>query len=160
LLMLLLKIAWVIVLFPLIVALGSAWAKFVTAENSVRRRSPSVSWAVVAVLAIMPAVTIATVWPIRLAFLVLRPSLERLADQVETGHAIVSPRSIGPYQLSASGCDPDSKTVGLFIDPNPSGRTGFVRVHSEEHEMQSFGWLLGTDTNIELGWGWSYRQDD
>jgi hypothetical protein len=68
--------------------------------------------------------------------------------------------SIYPVWLSESAVDSDLKIVGLFIDPNPGGRTGFVRVHSETLETHSFGLLRGTDTNVELGWGWSYRQDD
>lgn len=73
---------------------------------------------------------------------------------------IVSPHWIGPFRLAESAVDSDSKVVGLFIDPNPGGRTGFVRDHSESPEVDHFSILLGTDTNVDLGWGWSYRQDD
>lgn len=153
-LMPLLKIAWMLVLFPLIGALGTAWTKIATHDNAASRKSPSIAWALVVVSAILPAVTISTVWPLHLAFLAFRPSLERLADRVETGHMIVSPHWIGPFRLSESAVDPDVKTVGLFIDPNPGGRTGFVRVHSKAMEAHRFGLLIGTDTNVELGWGW------
>jgi hypothetical protein len=71
-----------------------------------------------------------------------------------------SPHWIGPFRLSESAVDSDSKMVALIIDPNPGGRTGFVRVRSESSEVDHFALLLGTDTNVELGWGWSYRQDD
>jgi hypothetical protein len=159
-LMPLLKIGWMLVLLPSIGALGMAWIKLATPGNAVSRRSPSISWALVIVLAILPAVTISTVWPLHLAFLAFRPSLERLADRVEAGHMIASPHWIGPFRLAESAVDSDSKIVGQFIDPNPGGRTGFVRVHAETPEVHPFDLLIGTDTNVELGWGWSYRQDD
>jgi hypothetical protein len=156
----LLKVAWMLVLLPLVGALGMAWTKLATHGNAVTRASPTMSWALVIVLAILPAVTISTVWPLHLAFLAFRPSLERLADEAEAGHMIVSPRWIGPFRLSESAVDSDSKIVGLFIDPNPGGRTGFVRDHTEPPEVGRFSLLLGTDTRVRLGWGWSYRQDD
>jgi hypothetical protein len=159
-LMPLLKIAWMLVFLPSMGALGTAWTKLATHGTSVPRRSPSISWALVIVLAILPAVTISTVWPLRLAFLAFRPSLERLADRAESGHLIVSPRWIGPFRLAESAVDSGSKIVSLFIDPSPGGRTGFVRAHTETLEVDHFSLLLGTDTNVELGWGWSYRQDD
>ena len=155
-----LYIAWMLVLLPSIGALGTAWIKLATHDNADPRKSPFISWALVIVLAILPGITISTLWPLHLAFLASRPSLERLADRVEAGQMIVSPHWIGPFRLSESAVDSDSKTVGLFIDPNPGGRTGLVRVHSETPEVHPFALLLGTDTNVELGWGWSYRQDD
>ncbi len=156
----LLNIAWMLVLLPSIGALGLAWTKLATNDHAVRRRLPFISSALVIVVAIMPAVTISTLWPLHLTFLAFRPSLERLADRVEAGHMIVSPHWVGPFRLSESAVGSDLKTVGLFIDPNPGGRTGFVRVHSETPEVHRFDLLIGTDTNVELGRGWSYRQDD
>jgi hypothetical protein len=159
-LMPLLKVAWMLVLLPVIGALGAAWAKLATEENAVRRKSPLVCWALVIVFANMPAVTFATVWPLHLAFLVFRPGLERLADRAEAGETLVMPQWIGPFRLSESAVDPDVNTVGLFIDPNPGGRTGLVRIRSYTPELDHFQLLIGTDTHVELGWGWSYRQDD
>ena len=156
----LLNIAWMLVLLPSIGALGTAWTKLATHANAVGRRSPTLSWALVIVLATLPAVTISTLWPLHLAFLAFRPSLEHLADRVEAGQMIVSPHWVGPFRLSESAVDSDLKAVGLFIDPNPGGRTGFVRVHSATPEERRFALLLGTDTNVKLGWGWSYCQDD
>ncbi len=150
-----LQLGWIIVLLPAIGALGAAWAKLATAQNAIPRRSPLVPWVLVVVLAMMPAITFSTVWPLRLAFLACRPSLERLANQAEAGHKIVSPHLIGPFRLTESAIEPDLKIVGLFIDPNPGGRTGLVRVHSESPAASHFALLIGTDTNVELGWGWS-----
>ena len=155
-----LKLGWIIVLLPAIGALGAAWAKRATENHASPRRSPFICWLLVVVLAILPAFTFSTVWPLRLAFLASRTSLDRLADRAEAGHVIRSLHRIGPFRLIESHVDQDSKTVGLFIDPNPSGRSGFVRVHSKTLEGQRFASLIGTDTNVELGWGWSYRQDD
>jgi hypothetical protein len=148
-LMPLLTIAWMLVLLPSIGALGTAWTKLATHDDAASRKSPSISLALVFVLAILPAVTISTLWPLHLAFLAFRPSLERLADRVEAGQMIVSPHWIGPFRLSESGIDSNVKTVALFIDPNPGGRTGFVRVHSKTPKVHRFALLLGTDTNLD-----------
>ncbi len=78
-----LRIAWFMAFLPAIGALGTAWAKLATQVDATPRRSPWVSWASVLVLAMMPGITLATVWPLHLAFLVYRSSLESLADRVE-----------------------------------------------------------------------------
>jgi hypothetical protein len=155
-----LRIAWFMVVLPAIGVCGAAWAKLATQANATPRRSPWVSWPSVLVLAMMPGIVLATLWPLHLAFLVYRSSLESLADRVESGHSISAPLWVGPFRFAASGLDPDSRTVGLFIDPNPGGRTGFVRLHAGTEETDRFPLLFGTDTNLELGRSWSYRQDD
>jgi hypothetical protein len=156
----LLRFGWMVVLFPLIGALGVAWAYLATEANASPQRSPFGAWSLVVILAVMPEVTLATLWPLHLAFLAFRPRLEQLADRVETGLDIHSPLWVGPFRLTASAVDKHMKAVGLFIDPNPNGRTGFVRVRSETPEGDHFDLLIGTDTNVELGRGWTYRQDD
>ena len=153
-------IGWVLVLLPALAGLGWAWARLATGVEAIPRRSSKKSWALVAVLAMMPAITLATVWPLRLAFLVFKSSLESVADRVENGQNISSPQWVGPFRLAESGVDPEFKITGLFIDANPGGRTGFVRLHDADPEADRFRLLLGTDTNVSLGWGWSYRQDD
>ena len=149
-----------IVGLPVVGAFGVAWARLATQENATPRRRPLATWALVVGSAVMPAVTLWTLWPLRLAFCAVRPGMERLADRAETGQMITSPVWIGPFRLAASAADPGSNSVGLFTDPNPNGRTGFVRVRPEAPESPRFGQLLGTDTFVELGWGWTYRQDD
>lgn len=68
-----LKVAWIIVLLPMIGALGTAWAALATQNSAVHKRSPTTCWSLVVVLAILPEVTIATLWPLRLAFMVVSP---------------------------------------------------------------------------------------
>ena len=49
-------------------------------------------------------------------------------------------------------------------DPNPSGRVGLVRIHSgtrvPDRFTDPFDLVRRSETNVELGCGWSYRQDD
>ena len=155
-----------IAVLPAISALGTGWARIAIRADAKPRRSPFAAWALVVVLAIMPAISLLTLWPLRLAFLLCRPRLDSFEDRVDTGDWwIASSCWVGPFRLCQSGVDPDSKTVGLFADPNPSGRSGLVRVHSETlvtdgTAQDAFTLLRGTETNVELGWGWSYRQDD
>ncbi len=155
-----LTLLWAVVLLPLVVPTGLAWANLATRDGAIPRRSPRFAWALVAVLAIMPIVTLNTSWPLRLAFLAARSSLDRLADDTATGRSFKGPVRIGPFQIADVAYDPSCGAVGVFVDPNPNGRTGFVRTGGKAKQAQRFLLLIGTDTNIELGWGWSYRQDD
>jgi hypothetical protein len=108
---------------------------------------------------VLPLATMGTLWPLRLAFLVARPALERLADGAAAGQALAGPQWAGPYRLVQSAVDPASGEVALMTDPNPSGAKGFVRVNPGI-PWDRRGPILGTDLDVELGWGWEYRQDD
>ena len=57
--------------------LGSVWALLATAADAVPRRSQSFVWSVVLVLAVMPLITLWSLWPIRLLFFAARPEMER-----------------------------------------------------------------------------------
>lgn len=147
-----------VIFVPAIASVGAAWAGLACREGVTPRMLPS-PWTIVTLSATTPFLTLATLWPLHLAFFVIRPSLERLADRVEAGHALVPPALIGPFHLEGSGVDRNG-TVGLYTDSNPNGRSGFVRVHPEATGSRRFDPLIGTDTSLYLGHGWSYRQDD
>jgi hypothetical protein len=117
-----------LVAFPTVIGTGVAWASSATRRNARPRRSPLVAWPLVLVLTLLPLSMLLTFWPFRLAFLASRPALDRLADRVEAGQPVTSPEWAGLYRVVASAVDPSSGSVGLIIDADPSGRTGFVRV--------------------------------
>ena len=56
------------------------------------------------------------------------PAMERLADRVGAGQPVTSPEWVGLFRVVGSAVDPSTGNVGLIIDPDPSGRSGFVRV--------------------------------
>src|SRR5262245_22961305 len=102
----------------------------------------------------MPCLTVLTHWPLYLAFLVVRPALDWLADRAAAGQSIGWPQWAGPFRLVRADVDPRSGHVALVIDPNPGGPSGFVRdrpgVPPGPGKL-----ILGTDLYVELGGGWS-----
>lgn len=150
---------WMLFLAPVIGRFGTSWALLATRETAVPRRSPPVAWAAVTALTLLPAVTLVTFWPLRVGFLVARPTLERLADQAAAGTLVTFPVRAGPFDVVRASVEPVSGQVGLMIEPNPNRPTGFVRVRSDE-PPGSRRPIIGTELNVDLGWGWSYREDD
>jgi hypothetical protein len=153
-------IGWWVVILPTIGGLGVAWADLATRDDAIPRRSWLVPCVSVVALAFMPLVTLVSLWPVRLAFLVVKPRMERLADRAAAGQVFGPPQWVGSFRLVGSEVDPALRIVGLIIDPNPNGRTGFVRIHPKTPAGRRLAALLGTDMNVDLGWGWSYLQDD
>jgi len=152
-------LGWLVDVVPTIGGLGAAWAILATRDGAVPRRSPQKAWLSVIALSVLPLVTLCTLWPLHLAFLTARPTLERLADQVAAGQAASFPQRAGLFRVAGSAVDPISGNVGLMIDPNPSGPTGFVRVRrgTPRNRRGPFGW---DDLDVDLGWGWEYREED
>jgi len=152
-------LGWLVVIVPTIGGLGAAWATLATSERAVPRRSPPTAWLPVIVLSVMPLATLWTFWPLHLGFLAARPTLERLADRVAAGQAVGFPQRVGLFRVAGSAVDPITGNVGLIIDPNPNGPTGFVRVRPGAYRNRGgpFGW---DDLDVTLGWGWEYREED
>jgi hypothetical protein len=46
-----------------------------------------------------------------------------------------------------------------MTDPDPSNPSGFVRVRAGSSPNGSDP-IIGSNLHIDLGWGWSYREDD
>jgi hypothetical protein len=117
---------------PMILGFGTAWSFSDTRRHATDGWPPKLSWPFLSffltvAMAVTPLVTLWTFWPLRAAFLVSWPALERLADRVAAGHAVPFPVHAGVYRVVGSATDPRTGSVGLIIDPNPSGRSGFVR---------------------------------
>jgi hypothetical protein len=114
--------------FPVVISTRAAWAGAATRRTARPRRSPFLAWPLVLVLGLLPLTMLGTRWPLHLAFLVSRPAMDRLADRVAAGRAVTGPEWIGLFRVVGSAVDPAGGNVGLIIDPDPSGRSGFVRV--------------------------------
>lgn len=157
----LLVLVWLSTLLPTLAGFGATWATLATRDVAAARRSPSRIWLSVIALTVMPAATAWTVWPLRVAFLAARPALDRLADRVAAGRAPASPRWAGPFQVLRSAVDPATGNVGLMIDPNPNGPTGFVR-HGRRGTGPSdcFAPFRGDVLHVELADGWCYHEED
>lgn len=151
--------AWIFLFGPVIFAFGAAWTSLATKTTAVPRRSPRMAFTATIALTLLPAFTALSVWPLHLAFALARPELERLADQAAAGQSIPFPRWAGPFRLVRAAAVADSGNVGLMIDADPSGPVGFVRSRPGASRGARDP-ILGTDTYVELGWGWSYRVED
>ena len=88
-----------IALIPIVPGLGLAW---ITARGGWAARARAAL--VVAVAVSLIASMLATHWPLKLAFYLSSPALNRLADRVESGQAMTKPEWAGLYLIySAQG---------------------------------------------------------
>ncbi|MDE2507492.1 MAG: hypothetical protein KGM43_09790, partial [Planctomycetota bacterium] len=76
-----------LLLVPATVGFGVAWEANVQ-ERADKRAVFGLAPLVVGVLSVLPPSMITTFWPLRVAFLVSRPALNRLADRVEAGERL------------------------------------------------------------------------
>lgn len=113
--------------FPLVFSAGAAWATTATRREARSHRSPFWAWPLVVALSILPLTMLLTFWPLRLAFLASAPALDGLADRVAAGQGVTRPEWAGLFRVVGSAVEPSNGNVGLIIDPDPSGRSGFVR---------------------------------
>jgi len=72
------------------------------------------------------ATVIVTAWPLRLSFVLSRPSLERLALAVHEGRRLAAPVRVGLFVVNQAEMSPRG-VVCLWTGLAPSGRTGFVQ---------------------------------
>ncbi len=153
-----LRIGWVFIVSPAVTSLGWAWVVLATREGAVLRRPAPVIWLTVFVLALLPMLTLVTCWPLRIAFLAARPTLERLADRVQSEQAVAFPQQAGLFRLMESGIGPVAGTVALVTNSDPSGRSGFVRIPPWVVAGARVGTpIFGQYLDIDLGGGWRYR---
>ncbi len=159
--LLLLCVAWFALVLPTLAGFGIAWARLAIRSDGDSRYSPSRAWLSVLALTLMPLVTAGTAWPFQLRFLMARPALERLAVRVAAGQAITAPQWAGPYLIAGSAVDPASGNVGLMIDTDPSGPSGFVRNRGPRSGPYScFRPFRGDWYHVSLIGGWCYHEED
>jgi hypothetical protein len=113
---------------PLVFGAGIAWATAATRREARSQRSPFWAWPLVIASGILPLTMVFTLWPLRLAFLAFTPALDGLADRVAAGQGVTSPEWAGLFRVVGTAVEPSNGNVGLIIDPDQSGRSGFVRV--------------------------------
>jgi hypothetical protein len=148
--------------FPFMIGPGAAWARAATRRTAKPRRSPLVAWPLVFVLALAPLSMLYWFWPFRLAFLVSRPAMDRLADRVGAGQPVSNPEWAGLFRVVGSSVDSSTGNVGLVIDPHPSGRCGFVRLCRGPNtpEGRRIGPFYNLNFDLELGDRWWYECED
>jgi len=148
--------------FPMVISTGVAWASAATCRTAKPQRSRLLAWPLVLVLSLLPLSMLLTFWPFRLAFLASTPAMDRLADRVDAGQTVTSPEWAGMFRVVGSAIDPSTRNVGLIIDPDPSGRAGFVRVSVSPSTLagRSNGPFHNVNFDLRLREKWSYECED
>lgn len=87
-------------------------------------------WPILGVLLCLLAIvtTLLFHWPLRLSFALHRPALERLAAQAQAGTPPPLPTRVGLYTIRGIDATSYPGVIGLHIDTNPGGPTGFYRM--------------------------------
>jgi hypothetical protein len=142
-----------------VLGLGVTWAAEATRRDANPRRSPLVAWASVLALSIAPLTMTVTSWPFRLAFLISRPALDRLANQVAAGKALRRAEWAGLYLVFDTDLDARSGNIGLIIRQDPSGRSGFVRL-GPGTPPNHYGPLFNLDIDEHIGGRWQFQEED
>jgi hypothetical protein len=148
--------------FPVVISSGVAWASAATRQTARPRRSPLLACSMVMDLAVLPMSMLLTSWPFRLAFIASRSAMDRLADRVDTGHAVTSPEWVGLFRVVRSAVDPSTGNVGLIVHRDPSGRSGFVRVSVGPGipAGRSNGPFYNLNFDLQLCDRWWYKCED
>lgn len=146
----------VVIAIPMTVTLGRAWVLLLTSEEEVPASCREAAAFSVFLAAVLPILTLWTLWPLHVAFLVARPRMERLADQVAAGKPIRFPRRVGLFRIAAPVTQPVSGYPGLLIRKDPYTSPGFVRVQPGTTRT-THGPIVGVNFDVYLGGGWWYR---
>lgn len=94
--------------------------------------------------------------PFRIRFALSRPSLERLANQVERGQAIILPRRCGLFMVYCADSQSDGHFIRLSIDGSRGEFLGFVRRQSaRQPRYERNKWQ-----NIAFDERWQYFDED
>lgn len=153
------SLSWPFIVLPACAGLGVPWAILSSRGTPPRRQASPAPGILVFGMTVLPLLTLATFWPLYLAFLDARPTLERLADQVASGKVVSFPQRAGLFQVVGARVDPGSGNVALIIDPEPSGPNGLVRARSGTPADMTTP-IVGSNLNLYLGSGWWYRDED
>jgi hypothetical protein len=143
-------VLWVAAL-PAMIAFGAAWALLVSRDGAFPVRRREVVPYLVVLMAVLPIVTL---WPLCVAFLAVRPDLDRLADRVTASKPVRYPRRIGPFRIEAPAIAPVSGYVGLKVAPKGID-AGFVRIHAGATPT-THGPFVGVHFDVHRGGGWWY----
>jgi hypothetical protein len=152
----LVPVALLVIATPTIVALGTAWLVMSTRDETNPRPARNVAGCSVLAPAVLPIVTLWTLWPLHLAFRAARPDLERLVNQVAAGRPVRFPRRVSLFNLTAAAVVPRSGHVGLRIYANGANGTGLVRINAGAIP-KTYGPFLGVNFDVYMGGGWWYR---
>jgi len=142
-----------ILVIPLNFTVGGTWAE-------VAAGSRQGAWVFVVLVALLPLLTLCTLWPLRLSFLIAKPALERMADEAVAGRSFQGLTTAGPFEIHAAVAHAEGRRVDLLTETNPNHPAGFVRLAHDAPEGYIPGAVSGSNLYIQLLGPWSFRQED
>jgi hypothetical protein len=113
---------------------------------------------VVAALGVAPFVMTFTWWPLRLAFAVSRPALDRLADAAAAGTAQRGPQWAGLFWVERIAVDRESGNVGLITMDADDGHSGLMRLGPAS--TTTLGPIFNHNINLPMDARWRYQESD
>ncbi len=144
-----------LITLPPTIGFGVAWEANVQIRVD-KRAVFGLAPLVVGVLSVLPLSMITTFWPLRVAFLVSRPALNRIADRVEAGEQIRRPEWAGLFLILKTKSGQNEGDLALIVDDDPSGKSGFVRLHAPDGNSP----LVNLDFDEVMDARWRFQFED
>lgn len=146
---------------PVSCGLGAAWLT-AARHGGTRNRSPSrLAWLLVFACATFPLWMAVMHWPLRVAFVVSAPALERLADRVEADNMPRAPVWAGLFRIVDFAVDRKTGNVAaLIVDDDATGRSGLVRLGSGVPLEARHGPLFNMAFEGHLSGRWWSQEED
>jgi hypothetical protein len=138
---------------------GAAWCAASAPGVTISGHTLALRWAVVGIVSLAPLTMVLTRWPFRLAFLVSRPALGRLAEKVAGGAPVTSARWAGAFVIVGSAVDAKTGNVGLITDANAGGRSGFER-YGARGTRGAAGAFYNFWSETQLDANWRFAEED
>jgi len=85
-------------------------------------------------------------WPLHAAYVLSRPSFDRVAAEVRAGHPLEIPRRVGLFSIQKAEVYHNG-VVCLWTDDDPAGPTGFV-----QHGAHDLPFNLWSHTRLDDSW--------
>ena len=120
-----------LILMPFTLGAGVAWANLASAPSVPKRVPRPAAWSLVVGLTLLPVSMIASHWPMRAAFRISRPALDRLADRVAAGETLARPEWAGLFLVrKVSRVDVGPGNIPLVVENDSTGHTFLIRASS------------------------------
>lgn len=131
------------------------WMQIATPVSEAKRRFRQLT--VVSLITVVSIV--AFNWPLQAAYSLSRPAFEQVAEQVESGKTLSTPRRVGWFhiqQIEASGPAEnqiEQHGVRLWTNLHPNGKTGFVQSNPEDMRFNLW-------SHFKLDGTWQFISED
>ncbi|BCM90950.1 hypothetical protein IAD21_02813 [Abditibacteriota bacterium] len=94
-----------------------------------------------------------THWPLRLAYILSRPSFEALAQSLQTGTKYPHSMRVGAFYIKKAEIYNIDGKICLWTDLSPSGKTGFTRCPSNDLPFNLW-------SSLKLDGDWQFVSED